>query len=81
MTPVIFRKWKDTKDIIALFPALWWDQPRGLVTSYMHLGQHYGAYYTHIIKDTVPALPSEYEPLLRELERLGYTDLKVRKRR
>lgn len=79
MTPVIFRRWNDTKDIIALFPTL--EHSRDLIESYMHVGQHSGADYISVIQATVPALPSEYEPLLRELKRIGYTDLKVRKRR
>ena len=80
MTPVIFRKWKDTKDIIALFPHepcdchSWYK-----VQSYMHVGQHSAA-DMGIVSLTTLATPDEYVDLLAELKRIGYEDLKVYKR-
>ena len=69
---VIFRKWKGNGDIIAFFP----DQPDGpYLMSYAHIGQHGLASYPH--PKTEPATPEEYAPLLAELRRIGYTDLKI----
>jgi hypothetical protein len=78
-TLVVFRKWKDTGDIIALFPHEEWNHA-GDCASYMHVGQHGGAHYQGVIQATVRATEEEYAPLQRELERIGY-NLKVRLRR
>lgn len=47
---VIYRRWRDTGDVIAFFP----DQPEngGLIGSYMHVGQHASASYPNA---TAPA--------------------------
>lgn len=79
---VVFRVWKDSGDIIALFPDLPFDYAGLLVTSYMHIGQHGGADYQHVMSVTRPAFPREYEPLKRELEGRPYEyRLKVMSRR
>ena len=83
-TPVIFRKWKPRKefgeeggDIIALFPTIPSDTDNYYnVLSYQHIGQHSGA-SPDIVADTVPATPSEYADLMKELRSVGYRDLKV----
>ena len=80
-TPVIFRKWCGTSDIIALFPSV----PSSMVTpahclSYEHVGQHGGADYYGVMSKTVLATSDEYASLLKELETI-YDDLKVYKRR
>lgn len=77
-TKVIFRKFKDG-EIIALLPDEKWND--GLVCSYMHVGQHCSAVYRHILSVTKLATKSEYAPLLKELRRIGYTNLRVMKRR
>lgn len=83
MTQVIFRKWRDTGEIIALFPEQ--DGGGGLCDSYMHIGQHGGANYPYLVAGwygpTVPATPEEYADLLAELESIGYDDLVIRKKR
>jgi hypothetical protein len=71
---VIFRKWKKGGDVIAYFPDIPETAP-GCVLSYMHIGQHGAGYYPH--GDTVPATPEEYGPLLRELEAIGYDNLRI----
>jgi hypothetical protein len=78
VTTVIFRKWskKDGGDVIALFPEI--SEGNGLILSYQHLGQH-GAASPGIVYATKAATPSEYAPLKRELEQIGYR-LKVMKR-
>jgi hypothetical protein len=72
ITPVIFRKWKDSGDVIALFPASVADL-EGSVDSYMHVGQHGAASLQKVKQATVPAKPTEYAELKDELERVvGY---------
>lgn len=80
-TVVVFRKWKDGGDIIALFPYEY-DEPRANYNclSYEHVGQHSDAWYEHVIKVTVPASELEYNDLLEELTSIGY-NLIVRKRK
>ena len=78
-TRVIFRKYPDG-EIIALFPDEPWYSGYGLITSYMHDGQHSGAWYKGVIADTKPAKPSEYMPLFDELVATGYNNLEIAKR-
>ena len=69
-TDVVFRKWK--KSIIALFPYVFNDYNCTECMSYMHIGQHSGANYDGIIKNSYPATQHEYIPLKKELENIGY---------
>lgn len=79
MTKVVFRKFKQGGDIIALFPEQ--INHRNLtVCSYMHVGQHSDADYTGVIAVTTPATESESAGLLAELKSIGYDDLQVLKR-
>jgi hypothetical protein len=75
MDKVVLRRWKDTKDIIALFPDIEADN-LGHVQSYMHIGQHGAADYQHVISATRPVLHTgndrERENLIRELVQIGY---------
>ncbi len=65
---VIFRKFPEG-DVIALFPEV--DQGRGLIGSYMTIGQH-GDASKSLITDLEPASKEEYAKLAAELERIGY---------
>lgn len=77
VTPVVFRKFKDNGDIIALFPSLPWGMDCAECASYMHIGQH-GAADRWLISITKPATPGEYADLLNELVNcVGYDDLKI----
>jgi hypothetical protein len=80
-TVVVFRKFKDQGDIIALFPNEINDSFGNCLT-YMHVGQHGSADYQGLMRtETVAATPEEYEPLKRELEGIGYNlDIKKRHR-
>lgn len=79
MTKVVFRKYKQDSDLIALFPQQ--VNPRNLtVGSYMHIGQHADADYNGVIAATTPAKESEYAELLVELKSIGYDNLQVVKR-
>lgn len=65
---VVFRKF-DNGDVIALFPEE--EQGRGLITSYMEIGQH-GDASKSLITDLEPASKEEYAKLAAELKRIGY---------
>jgi hypothetical protein len=70
-TDVIFRKWNDTGDVIALFPREIADS-QGHCMSYMHVGQHGAADYNHVVMVSKPANPAEHRALRQELENIGY---------
>lgn len=76
VTRVVFRKFDDG-EVIALFPEMEWDN-QGLITSYLHNGQHGGASRT-LTRDTSLASLEEYADLKKELEGQGYI-LDVRSR-
>lgn len=76
---VVFRKWRDNGDILALFPEI--PHNDRLCTAYEHVGQHGGADYAGCIARTVPATPTEYAALRRELKSAPYHyKLIIRKR-
>jgi len=70
ITPVVFRVWPDTGDVLALFPFI--DEGNGLCSSYEHLGQHGAADYTACILKTRQAAEHEYLRLHQELTEMGY---------
>lgn len=76
-TLVVFRKFKDSGNVIALFPEV--DHNGRECSSYMYIGQHGPADYDHCIDTTIPATPAEYADLKKELESIGY-NLKIRKK-
>ena len=53
----------------------------GNIMSYMHIGQHAAANYNACVGVSKLSTPQEYEPLLSELKSIGYSDLKIVKRR
>jgi hypothetical protein len=71
-TAVIFRKWRDTGDIIAVFPHEAGDMNPATCSSYMHVGQHGACRPKQLIPVTCLAKPSEYRSLAQELRRIGY---------
>lgn len=71
ITKVIFRKWKVQGDIIAIFPELSYRQ-NYRTEMYQHVGQHGEGDYQQVVSATVPAKPTEYADLKRELEGIGY---------
>jgi hypothetical protein len=77
-TIVVFRTWRDTGEVIALFPGL--PEPGDMVSSYMHTGQHSAADYAGVVAATRPATEQEYEDLAEELEDRGYR-LCIRKKK
>jgi hypothetical protein len=77
-TKVIFRTWRTTGEVIALFPEIPHDRHGHHCESYMHVGQHSGA-SPDLSDYTRPSTPDEIAPLRRELERIGYV-LDVRRK-
>lgn len=75
---VVFRIFSDGQ-VIALFPEES-DLRSGETMSYMHIGQHGGADYHGVIRQSKPATESQYRPLLHELKSIGYDNLEVRKK-
>jgi len=74
-TPVIFRTYPTgpRSAVIALFPceAASVGQP-WLCSSYEHIGQHGAADPHGVVAGTRPATRKQWQPLARELRRLGY---------
>ena len=70
---VVFRKWKHSGDIIALFPEIPTDIHGSYCSSYEHVGQHGAADFHGVVNHTVPAMPEEYDRLARELTLIGYS--------
>lgn len=68
-TKVVFRKFAEDDDVIALFPEIPHDDK--FIQSYMRVGQH-GPASHKLISQLAPADEWEYKPLMRELERIGY---------
>jgi len=79
-TKVIFRKFKETKNIIAVFPELTYPNftsKKGLCMDYMNVGQHGECDYQTVMNMTHKAEYPEYKDLFEELRyKQGY-DLKV----
>jgi hypothetical protein len=65
---VVFRMFNG--EVIALFPEQ--EESRGNVNSYMHIGQHGGADYNHVMQKSKKATPSQYKDLKAELSSIGY---------
>ena len=72
ITLVVFRRWKENGDIIALFPELPSDIDGFYCDAYEHVGQHGGADYYGVTQATRPVTRSEARSLATELRRIGY---------
>jgi hypothetical protein len=82
MTPILFRADRsgDFKGVVtAVFPTIAADVSGNQMTCYSHIGQHSGCslgwYHS-----TRAATPQEYRDLLKELQAIGYDDLRIVKR-
>ena len=69
---VVFRRWRDCKTIIALFPEIPADIFGDYCEAYEHVGQHGGADFHGVIRATTPVELVEATDLAEELERIGY---------
>ncbi len=72
VTLVVFRRWRDTKDVFALFPELPSDYQGYYCDAYEHVGQHGGADYFGCVNASVPATLEDAADLIQELDRIGY---------
>lgn len=68
VTVVVFRKFRNGGDVIALFPYLPGTNDLSTCSSYQHIGQHGSADYSGCMRASVPATPEEYASLKHELE-------------
>jgi hypothetical protein len=78
-TLVVFRRWRDTNDIIALFPAEPSDIEGWYCLSYERVGQHAGADYHGVVQASGPATDEEVAPLAEELTLIGYNLQPIRR--
>lgn len=69
---VVFRKWKENGDVIALFPELPADILGIFCDAYESIGQHGGADYFGVIRQTTPCSSEQSADLAVELQRIGY---------
>lgn len=69
---VIFRRWNDTGDIVAIFPEQPADDQGRYCLAYDKLGQHIAAEYEQVMQHTTPISAQEYERFAHELTLLGY---------
>lgn len=76
---VLFRKYPEG-DVVAIFPELPADNLGWSCMTYQHVGQHGGGVCSGIVENTRPATRADYEALLRELGRIGYSRLRIVKR-
>jgi hypothetical protein len=80
-TKVIFKmeKWGKDAQPVAFFPEIPGTHNPYFCSCYAHFGQH-GSASTNHASSLKPATPEQYAPLLKELESIGYENLKpVRK--
>jgi hypothetical protein len=78
-TRVVYRVFKDSGDVIALFPNEI-NYPDGSCDSYQRIGQHGAANYAYCMRISRPATFEEWIDLHHELESIGYK-LKRQKRK
>lgn len=79
---VVFRVWTgqmDYPDVFALFPEIKSDVYGLYCTSYQHIGQHGSADYSLCIRKSRLAKPSEYKDLLKELKKIGYNPVVIKR--
>lgn len=77
MTPVIFKLCEG--QVTAVFPREPGSYDPWTLTVYAHVGQH-GIGSVEWARDARSASPAQYAGLLSELRRIGYADLKIRRR-
>lgn len=73
LTPVVFRKWKESGSLIALFPGIPATINAQYCETFEHVGQHSAGDYYGLIDQTYPANPDEFEELKKELESAPYS--------
>lgn len=71
-TIVIFRRWKDTGDVVAIFPEIPSDRQGYYCQMFVHHGQHGGGDCQGVVGRTTPAKGPDVRELARELRGRGY---------
>jgi len=79
-TIVIFRRWRSTGEVIALFPEIPATLAPQYCESYEHYGQPGAADPAGVIDATDPARPEDYAALKAELETIVGYKLAIRQR-
>lgn len=74
---VIFRRWKDTGDVVAIFPEQPADDQGRYCLAHDELGQQIAAEYEQVMQDTTPVTAQEYGRFAHELTMLGYDLLPI----
>jgi hypothetical protein len=69
---VVFRRWRDTGGLIALFPEVPADYGGLYCLSYEHVGQHGAADYHGVVSATRLVPQAETASLAAELLAIGY---------
>lgn len=77
IVPVLFRVWRNDREVFALFPTFPGTNERHTCTCYVHVGQHHSVGESIAIASSRPAKPDEYKDLLRELAQI-YDDCTLR---
>ena len=77
MTNVIIRKDRNSKTVTAFFPQ--YKVHYGNIMCYQVIGQHSEA-SIHFYQHTIKATEQEVDAMLTELEKVGYTDLVLKKK-
>lgn len=80
--PVCFRVYRSKKepyynDCVAIFPTVPEDRSGYSAMIYEHVGMHGSAYIHHMVAITKPATEEQYTDLKRELESIGYDNLRI----
>lgn len=75
---VVFRA--DRIGVFALFPFLPGTNNPSTCMAYAAIGQHYHATCVAVVRKSWPATRKQYAPLLKELRRIGYKNIRVLKR-
>ena len=76
---VVFRRWRETGGVIALFPELPADLGGDHCDAYEHVGQHGGADFHGVVQHTKPCSPDDAADLVAELRTIGYRLRPVRR--
>jgi hypothetical protein len=76
---VVFRRWRDSGDVIALFPEIPADIFGDFCEAYEHIGQHGAADYGVVIQATMPVEPEDATGLANELTQIGYNLRPIRR--
>jgi hypothetical protein len=70
---VIFRVWKDSKELFAFFPYKLWNKNTGAMLAFKHGHPAFGVQLENVHKASRKATYCEFEHLIPYLNNAGYT--------